>query len=83
MVNKLFDQLQQTMDQQKQDWEKIDGLFNVLKGFDLSAENQIMFSLLVLLANQIRPMGQGQMVDIEKEIESIVASFSNLLKDKK
>lgn len=83
MSNNLFDKINEMTDKQRKDWEKIDGLINVLEQFELSAENEAMFKLLVLLANQIRPVGQSQMVDVEKELESIMSNFSDILGKRK
>jgi hypothetical protein len=59
--------------QSKSVWERIDGLINILQGRELTEENQMMLQLIVLVAEQVRPMGSQQdLEDITQDIGSML-----------
>jgi len=79
MQNDWFAEIDKLYDQKKAEWGKIDGLISVLNNLNLSDSEKMMLNLLVLIANQIRPMNTEQLGNIKKETHNIINGLDKVL----
>jgi len=79
--NDFLSQLSERAANSKAEWEKIDGLINILKTRNLSQENKMLFKLVTMLAEQIRPVGSDQdLKEITQDIDSMLSKMVDQMK---
>lgn len=62
-------------------WDQIDGLIKVLQSCSLSENEAMLLKIILLMSEQIRPIGsEKDLEEVSKDVSSMISDMMNQIK---